>query len=295
MASENHKSESPRRRRLPLALRGVQLGFRVLGAAFPRTAGRVAYWLIFRPVRARESEEGRRLVERADVDSSIVCNGKRVRAYVWGEQGPTVLLVHGWDSEAGRFHGFVDRLLGAGYRCVAFDAPGHGRSEGRETDILEFTGIISTLSEKYGPFSAVVAHSFGSMCLGYALTRSPLAERVVLISSPSRFDGLKEKMESLLAAPPRVIDDVMARVERRFADHSEDIWNRFSLQQNAASMRVPALIVHDRNDREVAASEAEEIHRVWPDSKLLLTEELGHHRIVQDPAVIADAVEFISG
>ncbi|MFW6193451.1 MAG: alpha/beta hydrolase [Gemmatimonadota bacterium] len=57
--------------------------------------------------------------------------------YAWGEEGPTVLLVHGWSSHTGHMTGFVDPLLRRGFRVVAFDGPAHGRSPGARTDIFE--------------------------------------------------------------------------------------------------------------------------------------------------------------
>ncbi|MGZ5446135.1 MAG: alpha/beta hydrolase [Thermoanaerobaculia bacterium] len=49
------------------------------------------------------------------------------RAWSWGE-GPAVLLVHGWGGHAAQFQSFVEPLVRAGFRAIAFDAPSHGSS-----------------------------------------------------------------------------------------------------------------------------------------------------------------------
>src|SRR3954471_12912224 len=50
-----------------------------------------------------------------------------VAAWKWG-QGPTVLLVHGWEGRGSQLGSFVEPLVAAGLSVVAFDAPGHGDS-----------------------------------------------------------------------------------------------------------------------------------------------------------------------
>lgn len=48
--------------------------------------------------------------------------------------GPPILFVHGWPQTARAWHP-VMRLAGAaGYRALAFDVPGVGRSEAASTD-----------------------------------------------------------------------------------------------------------------------------------------------------------------
>ena len=59
-----------------------------------------------------------------------VALGSEERAvWDWGE-GPTVLLVHGWNGAAAQLAGYVQPLVDAGYHVVAFDQPGHGHSSG---------------------------------------------------------------------------------------------------------------------------------------------------------------------
>ena len=65
--------------------------------------------------------------------------------------------------------------------------------------------------------------------------------------------------------------------------------------RNAPLIARPALVVHDLEDAEVPWAEGERYARYWPDSRLLTTTGLGHHRIAHDPGVIAAALRFLRG
>ena len=51
--------------------------------------------------------------------------------------GPRILLVHGWGGHAARLRRYVRPLNAAGFRVVAFDAPGHGGSGGGPVSLPE--------------------------------------------------------------------------------------------------------------------------------------------------------------
>ena len=101
----------------------------------------------------------------------VEINGKKVALYQWGEQGkPLVLLVHGWSGRSGQFYKFIPELLVNDYHVIAFDAPAHGRSKGRRTNILEFVEVIQYISEKFGPIYSGIGHSIGGAAIMNAYT-----------------------------------------------------------------------------------------------------------------------------
>src|SRR3546814_5611391 len=73
-------------------------------------------------------------------------------AFFYGRQenpdGPVVLLVHGWEDDHLSWAPLIDRLVAAGYRVLAPDLPGHGRSPARLASIPVFAaGIPATARE----------------------------------------------------------------------------------------------------------------------------------------------------
>ena len=51
---------------------------------------------------------------------------KKLVTYSWANQGPTILLIHGWEGQAGNFTDIIQALHADGYSIVTFDAPAHG-------------------------------------------------------------------------------------------------------------------------------------------------------------------------
>lgn len=62
----------------------------------------------------------------------------------------------------------VGPLVSAGFKVVAFDAPAHGESSGRTTDLVESASAIAAVAAHTGPLHAVLAHSFGASMALYA-------------------------------------------------------------------------------------------------------------------------------
>ena len=100
--------------------------------------------------------------------------GRRVVSYEWGSGSSVVLLVHGWRGRASQFASLIRELRYEGHTIVAFDAPASGDSEGTRTDAADYLDVMRALQSRYGAFSGVVGHSFGSL-VGLAAIHEGLA------------------------------------------------------------------------------------------------------------------------
>ncbi len=287
----SYKSDNPRRaerRTQPLAVVALRLLFRLSGVLAPRLAARFANYLWFRPQRHRPPDRELALLQRAPCYPMTHAD-KQIAVYCWGK-GPTVLLVHGWSGRGAQLGEFVAPLVDAGYRVVAFDAPAHGRSDGRHTTLLEINEVILQLARRFSPVHAVIAHSFGVPCVLFALQQERFAQRMVALSAPATLDGLVETFARSLALSRRTVQILRDTLVQRFG---EDVWTRFSAQTMAPRVGLPALIIHDRDDRDVPWHDGEAIARAWPHAQFLLTEGFGHRRILRDPEIIGRAVRFL--
>lgn len=67
---------------------------------------------------------------RPDRRRTVSSSGLDLAVYEWGdENAPPLVMAHGGFDFAGTFDGFAPLLADAGYRCVAWDARGHGDSD----------------------------------------------------------------------------------------------------------------------------------------------------------------------
>jgi pimeloyl-ACP methyl ester carboxylesterase len=68
----------------------------------------------------------------------------------------------------------------------------------------------------------------------------------------------------------------------------------FSAYKAALSIDIPILVIHDRNDTEVPVSSGIHIHEHSKKGTLLLTNNLGHRKILGDKEVIETTVGFVN-
>ncbi|MGB5811154.1 MAG: alpha/beta fold hydrolase, partial [Polyangiales bacterium] len=196
-----------------------------------------------------------------------------VRAWSWG-QGPTILLVHGWNGRATQLGNFVGPLVERGYRVVAFDAPAHGDSSGTRTSIPEIAEAIRLVVERLGGIEGVIAHSMGGAATTVAMARGLEVERAVFISPPSNPEIFIEFFAHALGVSADVQERVVAKVESRVGRIRELRADRI-----APTMRAPLLVVHDETDRHVPVQCGRDIAAAWPGAQFVSTEGLGHQRI----------------
>lgn len=87
-----------------------------------------------------------------------------IQLYTWQGGSDKVLLIHGWEGQAGNFADLVQKLLEQNYTVYAFDAPSHGFSSKGKTSLFEFTELVGILIQKY-KVKKLVSHSLGVLRL----------------------------------------------------------------------------------------------------------------------------------
>ncbi|MFV1997943.1 MAG: alpha/beta fold hydrolase [Acidiferrobacterales bacterium] len=278
------------RRKTPLALRVMRIYFSTVGQLFPGMAARKAYKIWFRTRRYKVPLRETRWLKDANQDVIDHPYGP-LAVNRWGEHGPTVLLVHGWNGRGSQMGAFAAPLVEAGYRVVAYDLPAHGRSPGNNTNVFKAIETLMAVAEAYGPIHGIVGHSFGGMVTTLALKEGLPANRVICIGTPGSLLGLLERFTNVLAIPEATLSRLNQMIVRKF---SNDIWDRVSLISATRDLSTPALIIHDEFDLDVDWKEAEAIANSWQGAQFMKTSGLGHRRILRDPEVIAAAVSFLN-
>lgn len=269
-------------------MRLVRAGASALSVACPPAAARLAHYLWYRPQRLALAPHEFAILSTARCHPHVI-GEHTLSVYEWGA-GPTVLLVHGWSGRAAQFSQFIAPLTRAGYRVIGFDAPAHGRSSGHATSLPGISAAIRALGDAYGPLHALVAHSFGVACTLHALHQGLRVKRVVGISPPATIEHLFKVFSERLGLRPAAQTGARRLFEARFG---ADVWSAFAPIELARELKTAALIVHDRGDREVPHTDGAALAAAWPGAELMLTDELGHRRILSDPKVIQSAIRFL--
>ncbi len=229
------------------------------------------------------------------VPARLVLDGRALHAVAWGT-GEPVYLVHGWGGRTEQLGGLVGPLVEAGFRVVAFDAPSHGASPPgafgpRSTTIPEFARALHAAAAEHGRPRAVIAHSMGVPVVAHAVRTGLRPGALVLIAPAADPMRVLDGFVARIGAGPRV----RAGLERAASRRIGLPWKTFDVPSLARSVVVPpTLVVHDRADRELDHHHGRAIADAWPDARLLLTDGLGHRRLLRDDAVIAEAVRFVA-
>lgn len=257
----------------------------------PEYAAALAERLFLTPPKPRLPEST--FFDFLDAHASFVEHrGRNLASWRWGPlDAPAVLLAHGWGGHAAQMHAFVPRLLGAGYRVIAYDQPAHGLSEGRLTGLPDFAGALEAVAAHHGNVQHVLAHSLAGAAVAIAVSRGLRLKSTVLVSPPSDLVGYSRRFARWAWMPEGLRRAMQAAIEERFGLR----WSEIEIPRLAPRLKTPALVIHDRGDAFVPWKQGAALARAWPGARLLSTEGLGHGRILEADAVLRAAVDFIGG
>lgn len=207
-----------------------------------------------------------------------------------------VLVVHGWRSRTEYMRTIIEGLRDAGFRVLSLDLPGHGHSRGRKLDLAKAVDAVETASAWFGPFDAIVGHSFGGAVAVNAAAGSiagipPIAAgRFVLISAPESLPKVFEDFGRLLNVGPKAHRVIESRVQRIAGRPLKD----FLGGEQLSRLPIPTLVIHAADDREVPAEAARRYAQAGDHVRLHWADGLGHRRILADRNVVAETVEFVA-
>lgn len=270
-----------------LFLRNVVRG--LANTAPPVAAGISEYLFLRTPPPQEPSARAREVLDTAV--RHRVPNGRgTVATWRWGT-GPAVLLLHGWGGRASQMTSFVEPILDAGFSAVALDAPGHGESGGRSSSLPAFAEALRAVALSEPTVAGVVAHSLGGAAAAFAAASARIdAPRLVLVGAPSNPERYYAMHLQALGVPesrrPYFARHFERRVKATFAE--------FFVPALVRKLARPVLVAHDRKDEETPFEDGRAIATASPRAGLLVTEGLGHRRILRDAHVIRRAVAFLT-
>ena len=227
------------------------------------------------------------------VKDEILFENKVLKTYVFGENNSKqLLLIHGWEGQAGDFYRMIPALVEAGYKVITFDGPAHGSSEGKTTNMIIFSRAVKLIAEKFGnDFDAFIGHSFGGGASLVALTtyKDLNVKKVISLGSPDLISKVFDDFYKLVDLPKNVQYKVVQILQERTGKKVSDL----SLARMYAEYNKPSLVVHDFSDKIVSFSDAESIKNKAPHVKLFQTNGLGHVRVLHDKLVHKEIIDFL--
>lgn len=271
-------------------LRTTRFVFRLMDTVAPRLAAERAYTLFSTPRFRRVSTRDQHVMDAAEKLRSTFTH-KSLTGYAWG-QGPSILLVHGWEGAAQNFTSLVMPLVEAGFRVIAFDAPAHGDSDGTTSNVIEYSSVLAALTTEFGPMYGVIAHSVGAAATIFMMgtMKHYRINRLVLIGAPCELTDVMERFASEFHLTTRSLSYMYRLTYERLGIPVSAV----SIKAMIPYISTPGLLIHDHRDSVIPYSDAVTIAEHWPTGELLTTDGLGHYKTLRDPATIERIVRFMA-
>jgi Predicted hydrolases or acyltransferases (alpha/beta hydrolase superfamily) len=249
------------------------------------------YQAFFSPGRYEVKPSDHEIVEWGS-NYRIPYDGGELAVTTWGSTGPAILLMHGWGGARAQMTGFVDPLLFAGYRVVAYDQPAHGDSTGRMTNLLEIAPTLDLIAGREGTFDAIIAHSFGTLITSYALVNRnfPPPTRLVYFGAFNQLLESLPRFQVLANLSDEIMDGLRVMIHENFG---KEVLDAIVNEKLTPQIQIPALMFHDAADNVTPIEDSRAIARVWKHAQLIETEGLGHRGALQSKSIHEQVVKFL--
>lgn len=277
-------------------IRWFRLALSTLQRLWPALAVRVAYRLFGTPLplrwlRKRSSWDSQWRIESWPFEAA---NLTLYSPTASSDDAPVALLVHGWGGQAAQMRPLAHALLAIGMRPLILEMPAHGRSAGSRSNLPQFARAIeyvaARLQQQGHTLQLAAAHSMGANALAQAAGRGLQVPRLVLLAPPASPFEFTRAFAQVFGLRESVRAAMQGRIEAR----EGIVMSHFEPEAVGPRIRVPTLVVHDREDAVNRFADGEAFARSITKANLVATRGLGHRKLLQDHQVLKQVVEFAS-
>lgn len=246
--------------------------YNLLSPLFPKYVGKQAFYTFCTIRKGRILPNQESFLDQAKKER-LQAGEHEVQLYEWPGTGDTVLLLHGWESNSYRWRNLIEVLQRYDFRIIAFDAPGHGYSNGKILNVVIYSKCANKAIEKFRP-SLIIGHSMGGMTALYTLAQNahPGVKKVVTLGSPNKFSEIVDDYQRIMGFNSRVYKALDDYIHFRYGFRIRD----FNSANFAKKLPQNGLLIHDQKDRIIPVHTSRQVHQAWPKSRLMETEGLGH-------------------
>ena len=269
----------------PILLTGKFLQF-----LSPKLAANFVLKLFKTPFKFKRPKREDKMYQEASKEMLLIPElQKSIQVYKYGQGTKKVLLIHGWAGRGTQLYKIGENLAKKSYQVISFDATAHGDSEGKTSAMPEYIKSIFEIDKQYGPFEFAIGHSLGGMALLQAVKDGFTVKKMVTLGSGDSILDICKQFVNRLGLQPKIAYLLKDKMDKVLGMDSELL----SANVAAKEVIIPTLVVHDKQDEDVPVSCAHNIRQSLKNGELLITDGLGHRRILIDTKVIDQIIHFL--
>ena len=253
----------------------------------PKYASKKALNLFATPRKGHYKKSHHKVVSDA-VFKTFTTNHLSIATYHWLGSGKTILLAHGWESNASRWKDLLKVLKEKRYNIIAFDGPAHGKSGGQQFSAILHADFIATLCKVFQP-EIIIGHSVGGMSTIFCQYKHQFkfVKTIISLGAPAHFEGVFSRYRKMMGYNKRVWKYLNKLVYDKFGYPVE----YFSAAEFSKSISAKTLIIHDKYDLIIPYNDALLLHKCFMNSTLISTEGFGHG--LKNETVNQHIIEFL--
>lgn len=265
---------------------------KVLSNVAPSMVAGMAYKVLTNPQIKKLREHELELLDQSQKET-IPFGKFDIQTYKWGN--PTdekILLIHGWEGQAGNFSDIIQELIKHKYYVIAFDAPSHGFSSKGKTSLFEFSDLVEKMIIDTG-CKKLISHSFGGVATTSALFRNKDIEidKYLLLTTPDKFSQRIDDVAKFVGVNEKVKNKLIKKLE----DEIQVKVSEANVSSFVKDIKVKkALIIHDINDRVIPIEQSKNVCQNWEVCEFKEIEGTGHFRILRTKEVTNSIIDFMN-
>lgn len=261
--------------------------FTAAGHLLPEVAAQQALQLFMTPPKLHRGPTETHFWDHAD--RVPLPSGLDARSF-GNPHDPEVWVVHGWGSRSSVLRNIIEALVIQNYYVIAWDAPAHGRDPQHTTNMLQVATLLQKDITIVGKTEVtLIGHSFGAGACAYVASRHDQVTKLITIGGVPDIRKVIFNFWKRIQLPPKAQKHFIDRIENTFGITPLEL----SPIHFHPQVKAKWLLIHDKNDEDVDFKGVEKLMNLKPSIQFLITENLGHYKILKNTWVITKIIQFL--
>lgn len=218
-----------------------------------------------------------------------------IHCYEKGDStNPLIIMVHGWDSNAGSISGIANKLIEEGYYVVTFDLPAHGKSMVKYTNLLKSSKAMKVVLEHLKPYGtpSIISHSFGSAVTSYTLEQTQFqVNQLVYLTTPNSLYWVFQEFQRMISLGDASFKILLDKGKQMIGEPIQNL----VIADRIHNLKFEHLtFIHDFYDKILPYENSKIMHERLSNSTLITLEHAGHYRMLWNDEVYEHVIKIIN-